>query len=554
MFSQKQDNAVLALTAFLKALKAPVTASTARKRLTRHPHYPSLLAVTDCLREWRIEHATARLRPEQLTDLNTPFFTQVNLAGGGQFTVVDSVLEQGVRWLNTELGWQQDTVADFTDKWNPIVLLAETTDASGEADYPQKLREEQLAQAKPVFLTVAIVVGLLAIGLRFAAHMTGATPWPWNALLLTKLVGTGLSIHLLGHLLNQRPLSAGLCHFHKAVDCEAVLNSKAATLWGGLSWSEIGFVYFAGSTLALLAGAENTFVKTTLWGLGLLALPYPLFSIYYQARVVKKWCTLCLLVQSILLFDAFLLLLSTKPALVWNPAEVAGLVLAFLLPTIGWVLLKPLLTRSARQETTQRELNHLWADPSLFAFLLRRQKPLPPLPDGFGSVSLGNPAGDHSITLVLNPGCVPCGETFTTAERLLSVHDHLRVQVIFATSLDEDDPGVPFVRRLYTLPANQRIQAIRDWYEHLEKDFATWSQSFLTTEGEGYGQQQLLVQHNWVRSATIQATPAILVNGYPLPSRYQLEDVPYLLKYGPPPAPAASTQAAYTLSQARQPA
>jgi len=33
----------------------------------------------------------------------------------------------------------------------------------------------------------------------------------------------------------------------------------------------------------------------------LLALPYIIFSVYYQWRVAKQWCVLCLAVQALLL-------------------------------------------------------------------------------------------------------------------------------------------------------------------------------------------------------------------------------------------------------------
>jgi hypothetical protein len=43
--------------------------------------------------------------------------------------------------------------------------------------------------------------------------------------------------------------------------------------------------------------------------LNVLALPYIIFSIYYQVRVVKHWCAMCLSVQVLLLFLFFISLL-----------------------------------------------------------------------------------------------------------------------------------------------------------------------------------------------------------------------------------------------------
>ena len=46
-----------------------------------------------------------------------------------------------------------------------------------------------------------------------------------------------------------------------------------------------------------------------LLGINILALPYTIFSVYYQWRVAKQWCVLCLVVQGLLILGVANLIL-----------------------------------------------------------------------------------------------------------------------------------------------------------------------------------------------------------------------------------------------------
>jgi len=74
IFTQPKDNAVAATYQYLKAIGAKVTEETVEETLKNHPDYPSLLATNDALNEWKIENVTARIKPEELGELPTPFF------------------------------------------------------------------------------------------------------------------------------------------------------------------------------------------------------------------------------------------------------------------------------------------------------------------------------------------------------------------------------------------------------------------------------------------------------------------------------------------------
>lgn len=532
MIPAKKENAVLALHTFLKVLKAPVTKTTTEQVLTRHPHYPSFLSVSDSLNEWKIEHATARLKPEQLGEVPTPFFTHLTTEGG-LFTVVTAVSAAGVRWWHTQKGWQQEPQSEFLKKWAPVVLLAELSDTSGESDFLVNHRKERVANWRRVLLWATLLLALGLLILLVFNPIAGLLPRNWHVLLFTKLAGTGVSLFLLGHIVDKHSPGSSLCQFHKTVDCRAVLTSKAATLWGWISWSEIGFFYFSGGGLALAIGFDNAFVKAFLWMAGFLTLPYILFSVYYQARVVRKWCLWCLIVQCLFLVEA-VLLFPYKPILDWDPGGATILGLAFLLPVMGWTFVQPLLKAATRIKGLTNELNQFRTDPQVFSLLLNKQEKMPPLPKPLQPIQLGNPLADDLITMVLNPYCEPCAKAYAEMKNILEVHEQIGCQVLFATSNGNNDPRAIFVRRLFTIPAHQRAEALRVWYERNDTKFLAWSHLVQTSENEPCARWQVDLYHEWNLAAALMFTPTFYVNDRRLPALYQLSDLPYLLKYSLP--------------------
>lgn len=79
-----------------------------------------------------------------------------------------------------------------------------------------------------------------------------------------------------------------ICTAGKQTNCDAVLNSKAGKFLG-MGWGELGFFYFASSTLFLLFPGIS-FINKVPWLAiaGTTAAPYIIFSIYYQWKVVKQ--------------------------------------------------------------------------------------------------------------------------------------------------------------------------------------------------------------------------------------------------------------------------
>jgi uncharacterized membrane protein len=149
----------------------------------------------------------------------------------------------------------------------------------------------------------------------------------------------------LGHKIFDR-----ICIKSEKLDCYAVMHSPAAKLLGRIPMADLGVIYFSGGIILIVFSVVNPYFFNQIFLLAilnLLTLPYTLFSVLYQAFVVKKWCYLCLVVQLIfwLEFSQFYkFLFAGIPRFYFE--DFFPFIWGFALPTLIWLLFRPVLKKS----------------------------------------------------------------------------------------------------------------------------------------------------------------------------------------------------------------
>ena len=159
-------------------------------------------------------------------------------------------------------------------------------------------------------------------------------------------------------------------------NCNAILTGKQSKLFGWLSWSEVGFFYFSGGLLVLLSAREaSAGLVVTTW-LNILALPYTVFSVYYQWRVAKQWCVLCMAVQALLILGGVNVFVSgyLQTPLIITVATITSIAIAYTLPLLVWYSTKPLILRLQESINTKREFLRIKFNTEIFETLLNKQK------------------------------------------------------------------------------------------------------------------------------------------------------------------------------------
>ena len=113
-------------------------------------------------------------------------------------------------------------------------------------------------------------------------------------LLLINSIGVYIGYLLVIKQLNiQSGYGDRICSLFKRSDCNNVLESDAAKLFGVFSWSEIGLGYFV--TNVFFICLQPSYIPC-LALINILGLPYTLWSIWYQKFRARQWCPLCLIV------------------------------------------------------------------------------------------------------------------------------------------------------------------------------------------------------------------------------------------------------------------
>src|SRR5882757_4619321 len=278
MFDQYEPN-VKATIAFLKELKIKVNNSTVDDTLQNHPDWPSLLCISDSLNKWNIPNAAAKIDVNEIDQLPTPFIACTH-DRKFPLTIVTGVNSELIQLQEKGYG-KTITIskADLLQQWNGYYLIAEPNEHSGEVNYAANKQKAFYRNILP-FVTVGIVI-LLSM---FLLQHSAIGVYIQYFILLT---GAGVTSLLLWYEIDKNnPLLQKVCTGMAKGNCNAILTGKQAKLFSWLSWSEVGFFYFTGGLLSLLfiPGAITTIAR-----LGILALPYTIFSVYYQWRVAKQW-------------------------------------------------------------------------------------------------------------------------------------------------------------------------------------------------------------------------------------------------------------------------
>lgn len=529
-FSRSHQPVVGTVIRFLKVLNVKVSEAAIENRILSHPDYPSLLAVSDSLRHWNVTNAAVRIEPSQLDDVSLPFLAH----SYSDFMVVVDVNEDQVTLADENGKNRSVDRKNFLQSWDGVVVLAEAGADAGERSYGNERRKQQYGLI-PAFVLLASLAGLAAlsaglseIDVRFSASYT--------LLFLAKLAGVGVTSVLLWFEIDKyNPAIQKLCMggAGKKTDCNAILNSDRSKVFSWLSWSEVGWCYFAGSLLYLLAFPQHVHYVALL---NLLSLPFIAFSLSYQGFVAKQWCVLCLSVMGILLleFAGSLLgrIITTDAFPQLTAIPVLYFALIFLFVAALWFLLKPVLIQNHESKSHKFELARLKNNREIFESILHKQTGVSGT-EGLG-ITLGDLQSPNTIVKICNPYCNPCSEAHKDLSRILDGNLNARVQIIYNSSVSHLDAGREPVRHFMataeTAGAPDMKILLDKWYLNKNKDFENFLASHpIDNHLLEKQDEKIKAMFAWTRANNIDATPTYFFNGKKLPTQYKLTDLEQLL-------------------------
>ena len=537
LYIHNLDNNIIGTTiALTKHYNLPISKTTANETIKNHPDYPSLLSISDSLNKWKIPNAAFKIEANKLAELPLPFIAHL-VKVNGAFALVTSIGSNSITYQtgNTAKSKQTKTIEDFVKIWDGVVLLAEPTKQSGEPNFKKAKQQETLQLLKmPLYFGIGLLLTLIFSFYNFSFSVFSFS--------ILKLLGVIVTSLLLWYEVDKaNPFLQQICTGTAKTNCNAILNSKDAKLFGIISWSEIGFFYFASGWLLLLLSnwLPNPIQTLTLIVmLNVLALPYAIFSVYYQWHVAKQWCRLCVTVQ-VLLVAEFVVSITTNQFYkfsinqIFNQSTIQLFIFSTILPPAIWYLLKTPLQKNQDAKNTKRQLMRLKFNSSIFNALLEKQKMIGVIANDLGIV-MGNPNGENTIVKVCNPYCGPCAKGHTKIHNLIKTNPNVKVQVLFTATNKEGDIKTPPIKHLLAIAAKGdaalTAQAMDDWYNAPKKDYEAFAAKYpINATALEQQTSKIEAMSNWCDSVKIEFTPTYFIKGFQLPEVYGLDDLGYFL-------------------------
>lgn len=504
------------LEQIVKQLGLNVTENTLKTSFKFHPDYPSLSTISDVLSEWKVDNLAVKISPQQLQEITYPAIAHIEDGHEGHFVLLQHFENQQVSYWDSEMGNITESFELFSAKWQGVTLLIEKSENSGEPDFEKVNR-------KAIFGNIEKWLSFTTLGLIGLGGFAIAETWQNALLWLVVCVGTIVStILLLGEYGIKSPTIEKLCNLNNQTNCDTVLASSGSKLFQHFSWAEVGFCYFVGTSIFTIITflTKDYSSLNTLTIVSMLALPYTIFSVYYQGQIVKKWCTLCLAIQAILIL-MFVVLLMNHSIELPTLRSVYLLIISLLIPTAMWFFVKPSLEKSGTVPNLERSVMTYRYNSGIFMNHLENQRTVPV---GFSPVISGNEDAPILITMVSNPHCGPCGKAHEALDNLMERYsDYLRVEFI----LTGGDRANKVIKHICSLDKSQIHNALNDWYKN--DNYEQWATKY-PTEITEEAENQFNNFVNWSNHAQITHTPTFFINGKELVLPYRIEDLKYHVK------------------------
>jgi uncharacterized membrane protein len=534
-------NACVVTKLLLQQLKVLVTDIDIIEKLENHPDFPALLCISDSLKKWNVENIAFKISTSELQQIETPFIAHT-YTEGGLYVLVKALTDTHITYTKGTGGKDTviETIESFASNFSGVVLVAEASTQSGQEDYSISKRKQNRKQAVlPTTMAITILVLIVSWLLYTKAVFTIA-----NIILLPIMffaaIGLVASILLWYEVDKYNPTLQKICTGGQTskANCDAIVNSKQGKLLGVISWGEVGFIYFAGYLLSLLMlPALGSNVLNVLVPLSILALPYTVFSIYYQGVVAKQWCRLCLIVQLVLaiMFISYAL----AGYIVWPlvtihlvPAQMLAILVFFAIPTAAWYIIKPLWFAKQKNKNVQSSYNRLKYSTNVFEGLLQQQPQMLPANTNLG-INIGINNANNHIVKVCNPYCGPCARAHKHLHEMLAQNSNTQLQIIFtATTNTTDDRRQP-VQHLLAIQQYKKEwlhKAIDTWYLQEGITYEAFAQQYPIEEQLLEEQlPKIAAMDSWCKQQHIIGTPTIFINKQQLPDAYTVEDISYFL-------------------------
>ncbi len=537
IFSNSEEFKIVKL--LVKQLNISISDAILKQQATNRPFSVPFRNIVNILPDLNIDAVLFEFKKEEFTninDFNFPCLVLLNTKDKSYSAIVSKV-ESGLVYYQTIQKQVVDKWDDFINIWSGHVLLVFPNAEKHEAMLHKSKQKELLYKPNVVKMAILTLGVTLWLGTDFYL-LTSSSRLNFG-LWHFKILGIIISALLIAHDINgENSFVNQLCSLGKN-DCNKVLEDKSAKLFGLISWSNLGFIYFAGSALFLLIGANNQLSTTLfLFTVNVPCVFFSFYSLWFQLFKAKELCYFCLAILGLFWIEFALFLLSNsinfKADLLSSNTILLGL-FSFGLPVILLYFLFDFADETQLFTDIKSELNALKYDSDVFNKLWLAN-PIISSDDNRPLSILSNSEATNNITIVTTPRCPPCFAAHEQLEDYIKGnYGNLTIDLVFAVNPAEDKNTEAYkvAKRIVALHKYEGTtvanQAISDWYNINKKfkNFDDWAAKYPVSNEDV--DEQLAAFDTWRKNNNIGHTPTIIFNGRKIPTFYNVADLRYFM-------------------------
>ncbi|NVO10129.1 MAG: hypothetical protein HXX16_09230 [Bacteroidales bacterium] len=491
-------------------------------QLLSHPSYPSLHSITGVLDHFCIENYALDI-PKEIETLDLIPNSFLALVKTKEYDGFVMVSRHG---LNLQLSFDGNkkrvfSKTDFLEIWTGVIVCVEND------------KQSLTPNLKKINFTKSILyiaITLLSILLLYRINLFQTIHF------VLSLGGIAICILILQHELglHSKILDKFCSEENKKTSCNAVLNSKGATLFRSLKFSDVGIVYFVSLILSWFSLINSNISYNSIVLITLLAIPFTLFSIYYQDKVVKKWCLLCLSVVLILWLQAISLLFIDLNDTIFAFSFKSVLLTAFnfLIVFALWQFISPRLKEEQELKALKIEHFKFKRNYNIFKSMIQKSDEINTSINDSNEIVLGHKENPLlRVVVITNPLCSFCKEAHELVENLLKIKDKsIQIVIRFNVSGDYNSTDTKIALRLIEIYNKEGEQvclnAMHDIYSTIKPN--DWLNKWGKPCEEPY-KKTIIIAKEWCNENNINFTPEILVNGRSFPREYSRGDLLYFI-------------------------
>lgn len=504
-------------SSFLRELGVEHTRHYSDKAFNTHPYRDTLYGISKLLSDYGIKNKGYRITKNRelvINQIAPPYILQL----GNEFLIC----------YRREAGlfncWREGRSIKIPEDvlfsmWTGIILLAYPKKNSIEPMLASHKKEELMR----LLVRILFVISLLIFIFYLIFHIE-----PWFILpMALNIMGCVISFLIIQKEKdNSNSVIDSICSLFKHSDCNKALSSSASKLFGLVRWSEIGFGFFFGNLLFCLL-FKQAYIFCYI--VNAIALPYTIWSLWYQKNKLHTWCPLCLIVQIIV----WLLFIVNRQAVNhcfyrFDPIGdilLTGCVYSLAI-SLSHLLFSGLVNKD-RVEEIKQKMDSIRLREDCFNAVMHHQ-PKHEVSTNDSLILFGNNLSSNVITIVTNPHCDPCSKLNERINKLEAINNKFCLQYLFSSFGESFDKSGLFLIAIYFQSDKQtREYVYSEWYKWGRNDRETFFSkyySYIIDEEviKEYKKHQL-----WCARNNIVASPVILINGTILPSIYRVEDLQF---------------------------